>query len=477
MSVTMSSLRLSVARLVVVAMVCAAALAAATPTTTTPGTRVGRAQPPSESASEVQPTPGAVNVRAYGAAGTGSGDDTRAFEAAMAVAGMAGAATYPAGPTGSPQGVVYVPPGTYPLLNLTFPSNLRLEVDAGAVLEQAGGRNATSPPGSSSQAPAVVLWDGPGGAPLTNVSLVGVGTASGGIKVLADPVGAGWSIEDSFTLDLDPKATNANNLVAGLMAMNVDGFLVANVFSIQNDFEPSTVPNSNAGWWPSSRKAALTLRSRSDTPIDGSAFYDPHNGTITNWYNVDSPPGFGTTQLESGHVLDLSQIYSQGGTALRLETDNSNLRKFGSELRSIVADDIEGVDCNRAVSFSPHFQMNYDVSVTDVEAISCYQGVVEAVSTNIPKARRGAFLYSTISGVTVRSGSQAQDSDLNGDGLWQIGISDQAFSRDSRASWAVTYGTFSCSGNFQQPSQRIDTATGFVQPLCGASPALTTAAR
>ncbi|MDQ1357468.1 MAG: hypothetical protein QOG44_1841 [Acidimicrobiaceae bacterium] len=413
------------------------------------------------------PTVGAVSVRDFGALGSGSGDDTAAFAAAISAASGPNAVRYPAGPSGASQGVVYVPAGTYRLLNLTFKSNVRMEVDAGAVLQQAGGRHASSPAGYP-PAPAIVLWDGPPGAPLRNVSLVGVGASPGGVKSTATPGVAGWSADNDFTFNLDPQATDANNLVSGLMAVNVDGFLVANVFSIQNDFLPSTAPTTDAGWWPSSRKAALGLRARTDTPLNGPDFYDPHNGTIANWLNVRSPRGFGPNQVNSGHILTFSHIYSQGGTALRFETDTSNQKKFGSEVRSVTADDIAGVNCNRAVSFAPHFQVNYDVHVSNVEATACYQGVMESIDGGIPVAQRGSFVRSSISAVTVTGGADAEVPTPGQNGLWTIGPSSQAFGRDSEASWAVTYAAsgVACGGTFQWPSDPIQTTEGVTQPVC-----------
>jgi hypothetical protein len=414
------------------------------------------------------PTTGAANVRDFGALGTGTGDETAAFAAAMAAANQAGRVRYANGPSGAAQGVVYVPAGTYRLLNLTFPNNMRMEVDAAALLEQAGGRGATSPPGYSSPGPSLILWDGLPGAPLRNVSLTGVGSATGGAKSVADPVTPGWSIANSFTFNLDPQATNANNLVAGVMAMNVDGFLITNVFSIQNDFQPTVSPTTNAGWWPSSRKAALELRARSDSPVDKSQFYDPHNGTIANWYNVHSPRGYGPNQVNSAHNISLSHIFTQGGSALRIETDNSNQVKFGSEVRSVLADDVAAVNCNRAVAFAPHFQTNIDVHVSHVQASSCYQGVVEAIDEGIPADRRGSFINSTISNVTVLGGTHAQDPNLDQKGLWSSGASFQAFGRESQDSWAVTYSasTVSCNGMFLWPSDALKTTVGVVQPAC-----------
>ncbi len=414
------------------------------------------------------PTVGARNVRDYGASGDGSADDTSAFRAAMTAALQPATVRFANGPTGDPQGVVYVPPGTYRLLNLTFPSNLRLEVDAGAVLEQAGGRNATAPPEYSAPTPSLVLWDGPPNTPLRNVSLVGVGTATGGRKSVANPVAAGWSIDTSFTFDLDPAVTNANNLVAGVLALNVDGFLISHVFSIQNDSQPASASPTNAEWWPGTRKAALMLRARRDTPIDGSAFYDPHNGTINDWYNVHGPRGYGPNQVTSGHNVAFADLFSQGGTTLRLETDNSDGTTFGSEVRSLTANHVVGQQCNRAVSFAPHEQDNTGVAVSNVTATGCFQGVIESVDEGAPIAKRGSFLNSTLTNVTVVGGTGAQLAVPNSNGKWTSGTASQAFARDRKDPWAVVYtaGTYACSGAFTLAPDLIQTTAGEVRAVC-----------
>jgi hypothetical protein len=60
------------------------------------------------------------------------------------------------------------------------------------------------------------------GSPVRNVSIVGVGTSgSNALKETAGAIAPGFSIADSFTFNLDPRATNANNQVAALSAINV----------------------------------------------------------------------------------------------------------------------------------------------------------------------------------------------------------------------------------------------------------------
>ncbi|MDQ1415557.1 MAG: hypothetical protein QOF81_1170 [Acidimicrobiaceae bacterium] len=400
-------------------------------------------------------------MRKSGAVGDGTGDDTAAFLKAEDAA-LAATARFPNGPSGRPQAVVYVPPGTYRLLRLAFRSDVRMEVDAGAVLAQAGGRNV-----DVSRVPALIQWDGPPGDAVKNVSLVGVNSSAGGRKQLAEPLFPGWTVDPDFTFDLDPGFTGSNEAVAGVQALNVDGFLIQNVFSIENDSQPKSAPGAKQGWWPQSRKAALGLRERSDAPADGSAYYDPHNGTIENWYNVHGPKGFGPNQVNAGHNLMFRHIFSRGGTSMRFETDASQGKGFASELRGVEADDIAGENCNRAVSFAPHAQNNYDVHVSKVQAMSCAAGVIESFDES-NKQSPGKFADSTITDVTVTSGNQAQDSLKQSSGLWAVDISETAFAKDSqtRSLWSVVYGDHSCSGSFTKPSDEIMTAQGLERPKC-----------
>lgn len=411
-------------------------------------------------------TPGATSVLSYGADPSGAVDSTAAFLNAEDAA-LATTVRYESGPTGAPQAVVYVPPGTYRLLRLPFRSNLRMEVSSGAVLEQAGGRSVTA---GAAGPPALIVWDGPGATPLTNVTLIGVADSADGPKALAAPLYPGWSVDSDFTIDLDPAATNASVLVTGMLLYNVSGFLIENVFSIENDFQPATTPVTDDGWWPQSRKAALSLVERPDTPSNGSVFYDPHDGTIDNWYNVNGPKGFGPNQINAGHDLNISHIFTRGGTALRLETDASLKKTWAAEIRGLTASDIVGQNCNRAVVFAPHSQTNYDVHVSDVRSDGCNQGVLESVD-EAHKAVPGAFVNATISDVQVTAGTQAQVGTFASAGSWIVGQSTQAFGKDKSIStrpWAVVYtaGTYSCTGAFAKRSNVITTTAGRIQPKC-----------
>jgi hypothetical protein len=399
----------------------------------------------------IAPDPQATRVSA-----TGDGDQTSAFAAAMDEA-LRSAHRRPGGPSGAPQAVVYVPPGVHRILRLAFRDNIRLEVDADAVLEQAGGRNA-----KGGRDKYLIVWDGPNAsAPLRNVSIVGVGEHGGGVKDRAAPLEEGWSITNAFTMNLDPRATDASDRVSGIELLNVDGFLIENLFSIQNAQNPTPA-------WPTSEKPVIVLRPRRESPLT-APFLQPRNGAIVHHYNVDSPRGFGPNQIGAGESVRVSGVYSRGGTALRLETDATKNKPFGGEIRGLEADTIMGVDCNRAVAFAPHAQRNFDVHVRHVVARGCSQGVIESDDEKLGKARRGSFSASTIGDVTVVAGTNAQNPARKGGGSkggWARGPSTSAYARDETAKWLVAYSDVRCTGAFTRKSDRLMLDGSMRGPIC-----------
>jgi hypothetical protein len=405
-------------------------------------------------------TPGAVSVRTFGASGAGRRDDTRAFEAAMTAA-RASTVRFAHGPRG-PQAVVAVPAGKYRLWDLRFLDDVRLEVAAGAVLEPIKNPTAGGAPGD---ARALIVWDGPRAHPLTNVSIVGVGRQPAVARTFNARVEPGWDVSHSFVFDLDPKRTGGSNILGAMQLVNVRNFLVENVFSVQNGSARSGAgPHGYAA--PTSSRAAITFESRNDSPKAGP-FYDPHDGAIVNHYNVGGPYGYGPNQIASAHHVTLERIFSSGGTALRLETDSSLRKSFGGQVRGVTARHIVGVNCNRAVAFSPHAQRNRDVHVIDVVARSCQQGVIESKDESLPGNQRGVFTNSSVSSVQVIGGRAAQLPDSGDSGKWKTGRSVQPFARDAHTAWIVAYTEVRCQGDFGKRSNAIDIDGSFRVPSCG----------
>ena len=247
-------------------------------------------QAPSPGQPAAQP---AVNVLDFGAQPAGGGDSSQAFTQALSAATHRAAG--PPGPSGEPQGIVEVPAGTYRLENVAFPSNVRMEVDAGAVIEVVKGGDG-----------AAFLWqDG-----VTNVSLVGVGSTAEGKPDAA----AGWNVDGSFTFDLDPAQTGTGADARGLSVLWAKDFLVQNVVIRQG-----SSCTSCGTQYPNSNSAGITLRSQPGSSEARPLI--PRRGTLKNVYTVSAPPGYGPVQFGSGVGIHIDGMYSQGGTALRLETD------------------------------------------------------------------------------------------------------------------------------------------------------------
>lgn len=352
------------------------------------------------------------------------GDDTPAFRAAIADAVSQHANCYAQGPSGQPQSVVYVPAGTYRIAGLTFPSNVRMEVDAGATLELPADR-ATVPVGGNV---SMFLWDSVSKvAPaLNNVSLVGVGSTltpqKQTIAAAGGSVMAPFAVAGDFTMNLDPAATGSTNYNTGIELVNVQHFDIENLLTVQN---ATNQPSNNLVAWPTSARAVIRLHARSNSPVHGPTFMQPKYGTIHNQVNVNSPRGYGPNQVNGAQYVTFSDIYTSGGTGLRLETDgstsNNGTPRIGATVDHVVGRNIVGVNCNRAVSLSPHGQHNGTVDIEGVWAYSCNQAVVAAFDQGVLPQYYGRFDDATVGDLHVVGAYSAQlDSTVT---LWVTGES------------------------------------------------------
>jgi hypothetical protein len=388
----------------------------------------------------------AVSISPYVAKAPGR-DDTAAFRAAITAAVSTSPRCYLAGPSDAPQAVVYVPPGTYHLSNLRFPSNLRIEVSAGATLALPPNRPAVP---SKTWTPMIV-WDSTtASSPIVNVSLVGVGRQQSASKqraVLSSVTRLrGFDIAGYFTMNLDPMTTNASNYGTGVNLVNVRHFLIANIFTIQNA-TPAKV--SAITQWPTSSRAVFQLYSRPDSPV-GGPFYDPQYGVIENQVNVNSPPGYGPNQVNSGLHLTFRNIYARGRTTLRLETDGSNNRAGvgtrGARVSDIAADWLTGENCNRVLALTPHAQRNGNVSVGTASSYSCAQSVASIIDPDLPTSRRGSFGHVVVRALTAVSGTEAQLSSTTN--LWAVGRSMMPVYVAKGVTWPTQVQHLSATGDF-----------------------------
>lgn len=413
-------------------------------------------------------TPNALQIAppTYAVDPTGAADSTAGILAALNAA-PSSPATY-AGPNGT-QHVVYLPPGTYRLNSLQWPaltagSNIRLEIDAGAVLEQV-------PLAQEAQhAPVCLMYLGdhtgtqssPVFNQIDNVSIVGVNqlvASATNAKAPGYPAQTGWCIDNSFTINLNCRQTGGDPNAAGLRIFNVSHFLIRNVFTIQNDDHDATYGlNANGDPLYENSTAALALNADSMSPAapandDNSPpddLYLPRYGEINNWYNVHGPRGYGPNQINAGQYLEFKNIFTQGGTAMRFETDASQNKGFGAEVYGVTATNIMALNGNRAVSFAPHSQTNRYIYVSGVRAVSCWDGIVESADEGTGPANRGFFFDCAVDDCQVTGGATlAQVPNQARSSMWTYGQSDLAYSRDESLDenpnkWAVRYSAYTC---------------------------------
>jgi hypothetical protein len=329
-----------------------------------------------------------TNVRAFGAAGDGTSNDTAAFERAMAEAARVG-------------GAVYVPaPGNYRIANVTPPSNTRLQVQAGASLKKYGSANG---PLFNVQGPDATTF-------VNNVRIEGVG--------------------GTFNIDL----YDAGQETAGIRYRNVRNFSLRNMVCIQNNDNPTQEA-------PSSRRPCISFLPRSAGPVNG-VYNHPIDGEFENIHSEGSPYGWGLTQITGGENLRFFDISSEGGVPLRLENYGDNWTPFDN----IVADGVRCKNGHDAVHMNPHGAMHGTVTIRNVVADSCES----ALSLKQDSALGGSFASdSSITGVTVIPGNQAQlrdDATTGYVSAWVVGPSRWCIDNDDPLGYTIGLSNVDCGG-------------------------------
>lgn len=327
-----------------------------------------------------------INVIDFGATTNDTTNDTVAFERAMAEAAKA-------------NGVAYVPaPGTYRISSVAPPSNTHLQVQSGAILKKYG---TNSGPLFSVQGPNDTTF-------AENIHIEGVG--------------------GNFMMNLN----DAGQQTAGISYRNVRHFSLKNMVCRQNW-------DNHTQEAPSSRRTCLTLLPTTQTPTNG-VYNHPTDGTFENIHSKESPYGWGLTQLTGGENLRFSNISSEGGVPLRLESFRSNW----TPINNIVADGVTCKNGHTAVLVNPHEGTHGTFTVRNVVSNSCQS----ALSLHNESTLEGFFASdSTISGVKVVPGNQAQvrDPAPGGNvGAWYIGESQ--WSVDNAKTLGYTVGLSNVDG-------------------------------
>jgi hypothetical protein len=336
------------------------------------------------------------SVRNFGARGGGA-NDSAAFNRAITYAHLHGG------------GVVYVPRGTYSLVQVYLMSHVYLHIEAGTVLRVASGA-------TNNQS---IFYLASKGVYTTNTRTYITHTGVIGVHGL-------------FTVDLSHTPTPRNHAIK---VINVQHFTIANMRAIQN--------NSNPRGSPSSYAAVITFQSDSASRLTG-VMYHPLYGWISNIHVTQAPYSFGATQITSGAYLHFFNISSAGGIALRFETD----APFPSRVRNVTGSNIVCAYGHAAVSFSPHAQNNYNVDITGVRAYRCESGV--RIGGDTLTGSGGHFYNSSVTGGLVLAGLGAQLRDTRlgsgSGGWWVLGRSAQCISHSASARFVVVVRGVVCRG-------------------------------
>ena len=333
-----------------------------------------------------------ANVRNFGATGTGTSNDTAAFERAMAKAARVG-------------GVVYVPaPGNYRIANVTPPSNTRLLVQAGASLKKYGSDNG-----------ALFEVRGPNDTRfVNNVHIQGVG--------------------GTFTIDLH----DAGQQTAGIVYRNVRNFSLRNMICIQNNDNPTQKA-------PSSRRPCVGFLPTPAGPVDG-VHNHPIDGELKNIHSRRSPYGWGLTQITGGENLRFFNISSKGGVPLRLE----NYANHWTPIDNLVAHGVRCKNGHDAVHMNPHGAQHGKVTIRNVVADSCESAL--SLKRDAGRVHRGGSFGadSSITGVRVIPGNHAQLRDDAKSGYvsaWVIGPSRWCIDNDDPLGYTIGLSNVDCGVN------------------------------
>jgi hypothetical protein len=232
-----------------------------------------------------------------------------------------------------------------------------------------------------------------------------------------------------FTMDL----YDAGQEATGFRYRNVQNFSLRNMTCIQNNDNPTQEA-------PSSRRPCISFLPTNTTP-NGGVYNHPINGVIENAHSVQSPYGWGLTQISGGQHIDFLNISSEGGVALRLENFAN-----ATPIDDLFADGVTCKNGHNAVHVNPHeFDQHGSYHVQNVVADSCESAVMLHNTAN----QAGSFAPSTISGVTVIPGNQAQLRDPGSGGFvgaWVIGRSKWCLDNEDPLGYQVKLSDMDCGG-------------------------------
>lgn len=195
--------------------------------------------------------------------------------------------------------------------------------------------------------------------------------------------------------EIDTSLCPRGSRVTAVLLSGTRRFLVSNVYTVQS---------------PVTNGAAVIAHL---APSSGGIYRDH--------YNSGSPFGYGPNQLTSLRKAYIARIWTDGGTALRLETGpthhNGHVQAFG--VHHLVVQDVYAQNGNRVVALVPHCADSANVRISGVYGLSDWEGIrlggtsrddgtPRGICAGVDSGHPGWFRSTVVSNACIVAGDAAQ---------------------------------------------------------------------
>jgi hypothetical protein len=148
---------------------------------------------------------------------------------------------------------------------------------------------------------------------------------------------------------------------------------------------------------------------------------ESRNGIYRDQYNSGSPFGYGPNQLTSLRRAYIARIWTDGGTALRLETGPTHhtgrVQAYGDH--NLVAEDLYAQYGNRVVALVPHCADSANIRIRGVFGLSDWEGIrlgatskgddtPRGLCAGVDSGHAGVFRSTAVSQSCIVAGDMAQ---------------------------------------------------------------------
>lgn len=354
-----------------------------------------------------------------------------------------------------PQAVVRVDPGVFMLYNVRMQSNVRLEINAGALIIPPDQDNTLVFNGSDDSS----LGGNSGTTYIHDFTVTAWGRSStfpdtgGRVRnkhmryAFTFPDGTVPDLDSRFVFDFNPTrypiaAPNPGDgpRFSGVKLRQAKRFLVSKFLELASVGNPGYAPDGGgqgSNTYPSTPGNGFSAQPATGQPMTEAAV-QPRNGTIRHLHCENCTRGYGIMEIHAGVDLDYKYISTRGGIAVRWESAQ------GGQSTRQTASQIVAFDGNAAVLFSNHGFPQRDLHADHVVAHGMDDGIRTFGDDGMAQGNR-------VDGVDVYDGDRAQVliTRNGGDDFWWYGPAEYAFYLSADG---TTVTNARCRGNFTHAS-------------------------